>query len=132
MSRPASTRMNTRCKWGASQVPFETRKFLAAIQRSAPHGVGIALVEWAGPNEHTYAVPWTVVNDLASADALAAKVDAASRPPTIGGTAIVDALIVGVSLLGESGLLAARRVIDVSGDGRANQGVSPGPVRTHA
>lgn len=111
---------------------FRDREMLAAIRASAPHGVAVAMMQWAGPDEQTYSVPWSVVHDEASAADFAARIEATSRPLTLGGTAIGDALIVGISLLGESGIPAERRVIDVSGDGRANQGTSPGPVRAHA
>jgi hypothetical protein len=111
---------------------FRHPAVIAAIRASAPHGIAVALLQWAGPHEQTYSVPWSIVNDGVSAETFAQRVDAATRPLTSGGTAIGDALIVGVSLLAENGLVAARRVIDVSGDGRANQGTSPEPVRAHA
>lgn len=111
---------------------FRHPEVIAAIRASAPQGLAVALLQWAGPDEQTYAVPWSVVDDRVSAAAFADRIEAATRPLTLGGTAIGDALIVGVSLLAENGVAAARRVIDVSGDGRANQGTSPAPVRAHA
>lgn len=111
---------------------FRDPSVLSAIRASAPRGVAVAVMQWAGPDEQTYSVPWSIVRDAESAEELAARVEATARPLTTGGTAIGDALIVGLSMLGESGILAARRVIDVSGDGRTNRGTSPGPVRTHA
>jgi len=38
----------------------------------------------------------------------------------------------GISLLNESRFQSARQVIDISGNGRTNEGDSPGPIRTHA
>jgi hypothetical protein len=103
-----------------------------AISLAAPHGVAVALMQWAGPREQVLSVPWVVVRDQATAEALAAKIDAVVRPVTDGGTAIGDALARGVKLLAEGGFRATRRVIDVSGDGRTNIGDSPAPVRTRA
>ena len=111
---------------------FRDQEVIDAIRAAAPHGVAIALVQWAGPDEQAYSLPWFVVSDEESARELAAGIDAAPRPLTMGGTAIGDALIVGISLLGESNITTARRVIDVSGDGRTNRGTSPAPVRAHA
>ena len=111
---------------------FRDPSVLSAITASAPKGVAVAVMQWAGPDEQAYSVPWIIVRDADSAEVLAARVEATPRPLTMGGTAIGDALIVGLSLLGESGILAARLVIDVSGDGRTNRGTSPGPVRAHA
>jgi hypothetical protein len=111
---------------------FRHPDVVAAIRASAPHGIAVALLQWAGPDEQTYTVPWSMVRDGVGAETFAARVDAATRPLTSGGTAIGDALIVGISLLAENSVAAARRVIDVSGDGRANQGTAPGPVRAQA
>jgi hypothetical protein len=111
---------------------FRHPDVIAAIRASAPNGVAVALMQWAGPDEQTYSVPWAEVDDAQSAYAFAAEIEIATRPLSFGGTAIGDALIVGVSLLSENAARGARRAIDVSGDGRANQGISPGPVRAHA
>jgi hypothetical protein len=111
---------------------FRHPDVIAAIRASAPNGIAVALMQWAGPDEQTYSVPWSEVSDLASASLFASEIESTTRPLSLGGTAIGDALIVGISLINENTVTAARQAIDVSGDGRANQGVSPGPVRAHA
>jgi hypothetical protein len=103
-----------------------------AIKVAAPNGVALALMQWAGPREQAVSVPWSEVRDQASADAFAQKIDAVTRPATYGGTAIGNALERGVSLLAENEFEGTRQVIDISGDGRTNQGDSPAPIRTHA
>ena len=102
------------------------------IKTAAPNGVALALMQWAGPREQAVSVPWSEVRDQATAEAFAQKIDAVTRPATYGGTAIGNALDRGVSLLAENDFAGTRRVIDISGDGRTNQGDSPAPVRTHA
>lgn len=111
---------------------FRHPDVIAAIRASAPNGIAVAVVQWAGPDEQAYSVPWAKVRDVMTGSAFAAEIDLATRPLSSGGTAIGDALIVAVSLLDENTIYGARRVIDVSGDGRANQGTSPGPVRAYA
>jgi hypothetical protein len=103
-----------------------------AILAAAPNGVALALMQWAGPREQAVSVPWSEVRDQASAAAFAQKIEAVTRPATYGGTAIGNALERGVSLLAENDFEGTRQVIDISGDGRTNQGDSPAPVRTHA
>ncbi len=103
-----------------------------AIETAAPNGVALALMQWAGPSEQAVSVPWSEVRDQASADAFAQEIDAVTRPATYGGTAIGNALDRGVSLLAENDFEGTRQVIDISGDGRTNQGDSPAPVRAHA
>ena len=103
-----------------------------AIKSAAPRGVALALMQWAGPGEQTLSVAWSEVRDQASADAFAAKISAVTRLSTNGGTAVGDALGRGVLLLAESKFRGARQVIDISGDGRTNEGDSPAPIRTRA
>jgi Ca-activated chloride channel family protein len=111
---------------------FRDPDLIAAIRASAPKGVAVALMLWAGPSEQTYAVPWSFITDQSTASAFAARLSAVPRPPTSGGTAIGDALLAGISLVTGNTNGAARRVIDVSGDGRNNQGTLPGPIRDYA
>jgi hypothetical protein len=105
---------------------------IAAIRAAAPNGVAIALMQWAGPTEQALSVPWTAVSDEATAEAVAQRIDAMARPTTNGGTAIGDAIGRGIALLAENEFVAARQVIDLSGDGRTNVGNSPGPIRAYA
>jgi Protein of unknown function (DUF1194) len=100
--------------------------------KAAPNGVALALMQWAGPREQAVSVTWADVHDQASADAFAQQIDAVTRLASNGGTAIGDALGRGVSLLAENDFEGTRKVIDISGDGRTNQGDSPAPVRKHA
>jgi hypothetical protein len=105
---------------------------LDAVRRAAPNGVAMALMQWGGPREQAMSVPWAVVRDEATAEALAAQIGRIERPVTSGGTAIGDALSHGLALLSENSFEGTRQVIDVSGDGSTNQGNSPGPIRALA
>ena len=116
---------------GFSQA-FRDPDVIAAIRASTPNGVAVALMLWAGPREQTYAIPWFMVTDQWTAATFAERLSLVPRPPTSGGTAVGDALVAGVSLVTGNDIAAARKVIDVSGDGRTNQGRSPAPVRDYA
>lgn len=105
---------------------------VGAIRSAAPSGVAVALMQWGGPREQNVSVPWTVVRDEATASAFAERIETVIRPSTTGGTAIGDALGRGVSVLAENNFRGVRQVIDLSGDGRTNQGDSPAPIRAHA
>jgi hypothetical protein len=111
---------------------FRDPDVIAAIRASTPNGVAVALMLWAGPREQTYALPWFVVSDQWTASTFATQLSGVPRPPTSGGTAIGDALVAGISFVTGNDVAGARKVIDVSGDGRTNQGTSPGPVREYA
>ena len=89
---------------------------------SGQHGaIAICFVEWSGPEEQQVVVEWTVVRDGESAAAFAATLLAAPRS-FVGRTAISAAIDFSRAYLAKTGVLAERRVIDVSGDGTNNSG----------
>jgi len=96
-------------------------KLMEAIH-SGPHGaIALAYVEWAGEGEETIVVDWTVLRNSTDAAKFAAAL-AASPRSFLGRTAIGSALDFAMGLFAEGGIVADRKVIDVSGDGTSNQG----------
>jgi hypothetical protein len=88
-------------------------------------GVALALVLWSGPRQATTAIKWTIVNDEASSLAFADQIDATPRLVWGGSTALAYAIEYSIRELQTNGIEARRRVIDVSGDGKANDGGLP-------
>jgi hypothetical protein len=98
---------------------------IKAIQ-SGPLGViAVSMLDWAGYRDQRVVVDWTIVNDSASAAALAEKI---RKIPHIPGerTSISSAIgrSIGMLEVSDSQIHATRKVIDVSGDGPNNDGVS--------
>ncbi len=91
-----------------------------AIKAAAPNGIAVTLVQWSSTGQQAQAFDWTEVRDPASAQAVARKIDLTPRLVRGGGTAIGDAIDFSIGLFDD--LAAARRVIDVSGDGHNNMG----------
>ena len=92
-----------------------------AIRRGTLGRIAVVYGEWAANFEQKVIVPWTVVDNPESAMAFAGRLAAV---PTRRGprTSVSGAIDFGVRLLGQSGVEATRRVIDISGDGANNQG----------
>jgi hypothetical protein len=86
------------------------------------HGrIAVAYFEWASAWDQRPVVDWRLVEDWASAEALAGQLAAA--PIQIGQrTSISSAINFALPLFGRSGYEAERRVIDISGDGPNNDG----------
>ena len=100
--------------------------------RTGLHGrVAITYVEWGGPLSQAVVVPWTLIEDEASARRMA---EALAREPvrTIHGTSISGALGFAAGLFADSGFDGFRRVIDVSGDGPNSAGSPVVPARDAA
>ncbi len=92
-----------------------------AIRSGMLGRIAVVYMEWAGIGDQRVMVPWTVIEDPQGAMSFADKV-AAVPVRRAQRTSISGAIDAGVKLLGQSGVDAVRRVIDVSGDGANNQG----------
>jgi hypothetical protein len=90
--------------------------------RGGRHGrVALTFVEWTDMRRQDQVVGWTVIEDKAGAFAFAKEIHDALRPLP-GWTSISGAIDFSVGLLLNSGFMATRRVIDISGDGANNDG----------
>ena len=96
-----------------------------AIKSGALGRIAVAMLDWSSPNYDRVVLDWTFVEDEASATALAEKVRNLPRTPGTR-TSISGALERATLMLNESdgNIVATRKVIDVSGDGPNNDGVS--------
>lgn len=96
-------------------------RVLQAISGGPNRAIAIAYMEWAGNWHNKIVADWTVIRDRASAEAFVAKI-AAIPHQSASRTSISGAIDFAVRMFENNGFESARRVIDVSGDGRNNQG----------
>jgi hypothetical protein len=95
-----------------------------------PRGaVAAAMLLWSGSGAQAVVVPWTRLDSDTAARGFAAQVDHAPRLVPAGATALGEGMAAGLALLAACPAEATRLVLDVSGDGRHNQGRPPGLVR---
>jgi len=92
-----------------------------AIGRGMLGRIAVTYVEWAGASDQTVIVPWTVLDNPESIMAFAHRI-AVTPLRRAQRTSIAGAIDFSVQYLAASGVEAARRVIDISGDGPNNQG----------
>ena len=111
---------------------FEDERVLAAIQDIGPAGIAVALMQWSSLTSQVLAVDWTHIAGAAEARAFATRVRGTARFVTGGATAMSTALTEAMASIEANGFEGQRRAIDVSGDGRANEGESPAIVRDEA
>ena len=88
----------------------------------------LVLVQWTGSSRQALSVPWREVESRDALDALAAEIAATPRRWRNFATALGEVLDLSVSLF-DKVPECRRRVIDVSGDGRSNEGINPGLVK---
>jgi Ca-activated chloride channel homolog len=106
---------------------FETTRLVDAIA-AQPGGIEVLVLEWSDPDKIAVTVGWTRVVDRASAANFALAVRATKRT-SHGLTAIGAAMLAAADAFDRVPEPADHRIIDVSGDGMANFGPPPAPVR---
>jgi hypothetical protein len=88
-----------------------------------------SLLLWSGAGAQEVIADWTVIASEAAAKAFADAVDNMPRIVPAGKTAIGEALLASLTLLGRIPAAPKRQVVNVIGDGRSNDGIAPGPIR---
>ncbi len=114
---------------GGTAAAFRDASVLAAATGGPRRAAAVALLLWSGPGQQDLAIGWTRIADPAGAEALAEAIENAPRLPRPGTTALGEGMAAGLATLARCPADATRHVMDVSGDGRHNQGRDPGPVR---
>lgn len=104
---------------------FRDPDVIAAIKAQRPGGIAVTYVEWSSRFEQIQAVGWTHVHDEASARSFADAIRSNSGQARSSGTAMGEAVIYAVNLIGTNRFAGVRRVIDLSADDRYNAGSSP-------
>jgi len=96
-------------------------EIIEAIKSGQYGRIAVAYFEWADVAEQTLIVDWMVIADMESATAFGKKLSAATL---VGGhfTSISAAINYALELLRKAPHESDRKVIDISGDGRNNDG----------
>lgn len=100
-----------------------------AIQSISRGGVAVSVIQWANFENQKRAIDWTLLRSRQDARGFAARVLSMPRLIHGGHTAVGDALAFARSELSSNAFAGLRRVIDLSGDGRSNDGRSLSEAR---
>jgi hypothetical protein len=101
---------------------FRSQQVLSAIQGGSTRSIAVTMVQWTGPAMQVQVVPWMLVKDAASSQALADAIERAPRQLFGGGTSISGAIDHAMLILPNAPYRGLKRVIDISGDGSNNRG----------
>ncbi len=111
---------------------FRDPRVLTAIEAAGEDGIAISVVQWAGAYSQTVAIDWQLVRDPSSAEVFAQRLDGLARLFVEPRTSIAAAIDFARRQLRDNGFAGQRQVVDISGDGRHNQGVPPSVERDRA
>ena len=103
-------------------LAFRTREVLDAILQGAHGAIAVTVLQWSSQLSQEVAIPWTVIDSQESAFALSVAIEAMPRLTADGATSISAAIAAGIRLFELAPTKGVRRAIDISGDGRNNNG----------
>ena len=101
---------------------FRNPRVLNAIRSGPMQSIAVTMTQWTGPALQVQVVPWTLIKDEATINALADAIESAPRQLFSGGTSISGAIDHAMLLLPAAPFNGSKRVIDISGDGSNNRG----------
>jgi hypothetical protein len=96
-------------------------RVIDAILTGEHKRIALCYTEWAGTHYQTIVIDWMVIDSASSARRFSDKL-AESPRTSQSWTAVGAALAHAAQRFEESGFVSRRRVIDISGDGRTNDG----------
>jgi Protein of unknown function (DUF1194) len=106
-------------------------RVIQAIRSGALGKIGVSFVEWSGVGSQKIVIDWTIIHDEASAKDFSAQVIEAPRA-FAERTSISAGIDFALAQLARSPYDAARRTIDISGDGTNNSGRDVNVARDEA
>lgn len=104
---------------------------IQALIAAAPGGVAVNFIQWSGAAQQQQSVGWTLLTNAAQASAFATAISVISRPFSAN-TAPGSAINFAVPLFTSNGFEGTKKIIDVSGDGAANEGADTATARNNA
>jgi len=93
--------------------------------------IAATLIVWSGVAQQSIVVPWTLINDAATSSAFATLISNSARVYS-GQTAPGSAINYATPLFASNTYDGLKKIIDVSGDGIANDGASTSAARDTA
>jgi len=113
------------------KAAFESSNVQSAIINGTNGKVAVQLIMWSGASQQEVMIDWTLVDSPATSSAFASAIETLARPFS-GMTAIGNAINYGYTHFETNGFQGLSQVIDVSGDGTSNSGMSPEDARDNA
>ena len=106
---------------GMSQA-FRDAAAIEAIQGGHFRRIAVTVIEWASDDLQVVNIPWMFIDGPETAYRAAKALEAMGRNIKTGAPSISGALLFAANLFPKNGFRGMRQVIDLSSDGRNNQG----------
>jgi hypothetical protein len=116
-----------RLQAGGLATAFQSPAVIEAIRAAARKGIVVSIIQWANETNQRVSIDWTMVRGEDDARWLSTQIGSMPRLIQGGHTALSNALAFAMEQIKSNRFEGLRRVIDLSGDGRNNDGL---PLRT--
>ena len=113
------------------QGAFQSDTVQNAIINGTLGQIAVQMIMWSGSSQQQVMVDWTLIDSVQASNDFADDLAALARP-FAGWTAIGSAIEYSYPLFDNNGFDGTSQVIDISGDGTNNQGVSPETAANNA
>jgi len=111
---------------------FADPEVLRQIETLKPLGAAVAVVEWGGSGDSRVVLPFTPLNSSRDSKAFSFRISLIHRWVRASNTSIATGMDDSRMLIESSGYDGLRNIIDISGDGKDNGGVSLKKARERA
>lgn len=111
---------------------FLSTDVVSAINSGPLGSISVAVVQWSSHNSQSTVVSWSKLGSINDIQAFSEKLATMPRLTDDGATAMAAAISFSAALHRANPYFATRRVIDVSADGRNNNGPNIGGARDRA
>ena len=111
-----------RLQTGGLAKAFLDAEVVQAIEAGPKGAIAVAVIQWSNWESQVLALPWTIVADAGQAARVAARLAAMPRLTQEGGTSISAVIDQASAHFAANSAKGSRRVIDISSDGRNNNG----------
>jgi hypothetical protein len=111
---------------------FRHPEVIKALGGGPRKAIAVSVVEWADRGNQTVLIPWTVLDGASAARALAERIRTTPRTYERGVTSVSGIIDFAVASFARNGFRGSRLVIDISSDGRQNDGRPLADARAEA
>ncbi len=108
---------------------FRNSEVIEAIKNGPSGRIAVSVVQWSDSKSQVVVIPWRIISGQKTAADLSSTLSQTPRQTASGGTSITTMIKKGAAMLSRLPFYAQRKVIDISADGRNNNGGDPRPVR---
>ncbi|WP_020591031.1 DUF1194 domain-containing protein [Kiloniella laminariae] len=102
---------------------LNSREIKEAVQLGHHQQIALTLIQWSSSSNQEVVLPWTLIGPPGSFETVATRISRLPRSVAIGSTSLSAVIAQSIHIFNSSPFRSSRRTLDISGDGRNNDGI---------